>query len=120
MTTLFKTIVLTTSMLLCSASFAQATATTAKVAQAMPAAAVPAPATVTAPATSLKDKTAKMAKTAAVGGGADKVWVNSKSNTYHCFGTKYYGKTTAGSYMSESDAKSKGAHADHGKACKAA
>ena len=54
----------------------------------------------------------------AAGGGAGKVWVNAKSNTYHCMGTKYYGKTKEGAYMSEAEAKAKGAHADHGKACK--
>ena len=56
--------------------------------------------------------------TPAAGGGAGKVWVNSKSNTYHCMGTKYYGKTKEGTYMTEAEAKTKGAHADHGKACK--
>lgn len=54
---------------------------------------------------------------AAPGGGDGKVWVNSGSKTYHCPGTQYYGKTKAGEYMSESDAKAKGNHANHKKAC---
>ena len=55
--------------------------------------------------------------TAAAGGGDGKVWVNTKSKTYHCEGTKFYGKTKSGEYMTETDAKAKGNHADHGKAC---
>jgi hypothetical protein len=45
------------------------------------------------------------------------VWVNTESNVYHCYGSNYYGKTKAGSYMSEVDAKAKGARPDHGKPC---
>jgi hypothetical protein len=53
----------------------------------------------------------------APGGGAGKVWVNSESKTYHCQGTKWYGTTKHGEYMSEGQAKAQGFHADHGKAC---
>ena len=53
----------------------------------------------------------------AAGGGNGKVWVNTESKTYHCMGTKWYGTTKHGEYMSEAQATSKGFHADHGKAC---
>ena len=70
-----------------------------------------------APAQAKTVVTAAAPVTQAAGGGAGEVWVNPTSKTYHCFGTKYYGKTKQGQYMTEAAAKAAGNHADHGKAC---
>ncbi len=94
-----------------AANTAKTTAAAAVAAKVNPPAAAPAaaPASAAVPA-------ATPAK-AAVAGGAGKVWVNASSKTYHCEGSKFYGKTKNGSYMTEADAKSKGYHAVKGKAC---
>lgn len=79
----------------------------------------PAPASTATPAQSAPAATSKTGTMApAPGGGADKVWLNTASNVYHCPGTRYYGTTKAGAYMTEAEAKTKGARPDHGKPCK--
>ena len=88
-------------------------------AAATPAAATPAatPAAKPAAAPAAKKAATAMPTVAAAGGGDGKVWVNEKSKTYHCEGTKFYGKTKTGEYMAEADAKAKGNHPAGGKAC---
>jgi hypothetical protein len=99
---------------------AAAAAPSAKTAE--PAAPAPTPVAKTAPAAPMAAPAAAKTATsppmaAAAGGGPGKVWVNTESKVYHCSGTKYYGTTKKGEYMTEAAAKAAGAHADHGKAC---
>ncbi len=73
-------------------------------AAASPAAANPAPA---------RAGSAKAAATPAPGGGHGLVWVNTESHVYHKEGSRFYGTTRKGKYVSEADAIKEGDKAAH-------
>ena len=47
-----------------------------------------------------------------------KVWVNTASGVYHCPGTRWYGATKHGEYMSQAEAQKKGYRPAYGKVCR--
>jgi hypothetical protein len=47
-----------------------------------------------------------------------KVWVNTASGVYHCPGTRWYGTTKRGEYMTQAEAQKKGYRPAYGKVCR--
>jgi len=45
------------------------------------------------------------------------VWVNTKSGVYHCPGSRYYGATKSGRFMSETEAENGGNRPAYGARC---
>ena len=46
-----------------------------------------------------------------------KVWVNTNSGVYHCPGTRWYGKTKSGQFMTQREAQAKGYRPAYGAVC---
>ena len=46
-----------------------------------------------------------------------KVWVNTNSGVYHCPGTRWYGNTKSGQFMTQRQAQSKGYRPAYGAVC---
>lgn len=62
-----------------------------------------------------EDQRAEAASTAApAAAGQGQVWVNTKSGKYWLPGSRYYGKTKQGRFMSEQEAKAEGFQPAHG------
>jgi hypothetical protein len=53
----------------------------------------------------------------AEGNPSVKVWVNTGSGVYHCSGTRWYGRTTEGVYMTQAGAQKKGFRSANGRVC---
>jgi len=60
------------------------------------------------PAATTTTGSAEPNATPAPGGGHGMVWVNTESHIYHKEGSRFYGKTKQGKYMSEADAIKEG------------
>jgi hypothetical protein len=57
------------------------------------------------------------ARTERAGNPDVRVWVNTNSGVYHCPGTRWYGSTKQGEYMTQKKAQDGGYRPAYGKAC---
>src|SRR2546423_1418195 len=60
------------------------------------------------PGATTTTRSAETNATPAPGGGHGLVWVNTESHIYHKEGSRFYGKTKQGKYMSEAEATKEG------------
>jgi hypothetical protein len=49
--------------------------------------------------------------------GSVRVWVNTRSGVFHCSGTRYYGTTKAGQFMTQAQAQRAGHRPAYGRSC---
>jgi hypothetical protein len=47
-----------------------------------------------------------------------RVWVNTSTHVYHCPGTRYYGATKRGEYMTQKQAQDAGSRPAYGRFCR--
>lgn len=47
-----------------------------------------------------------------------RVWVNTATGVYHCPGSRWYGKTKQGEYMTQAEAQKKHYRPAYGKVCR--
>ena len=99
------------SSLFAASALAQTAPTTVAAPKAAPAAKTAKPVAANPAPAPAKPAPAASAAVAAPG----QVWVNGK--VYHCPGTRYYGNTKSGEYMTEQAAIAAGAHASHNRPC---
>ncbi len=69
------------------------------------------------PATSVPSQQLSVAQTQNAGNPDVKVWVNTNSGVYHCPGTRWYGNTKKGEYMTQKKAQAKNYRPAYGKVC---
>ncbi len=69
------------------------------------------------PATSVPSQQLSVTQTQNAGNPDVKVWVNTNSGVYHCPGTRWYGNTKKGEYMTQKQAQNKNYRPAYGKVC---
>lgn len=60
---------------------------------------------------------ARLPSTQSAGNPNVRVWVNTNSGVYHCPGTRWYGKTKSGRFMTQREAQAKGYRPAYGAVC---